>query len=92
MLKAGLWWLILQKDSQEQVRKCDSCQRLGRPLWKNDMPLTLVKSNRAFEIWEVDFVGPFPQIEKKNDTKYIITAIEYVTKWEEDEPVESCTK
>jgi hypothetical protein len=56
------------------------------------MPLTLVKSNRAFEIWEVDFVGPFPQIEKKTDTKYIIMAIEYVTKLEEDELVESCTK
>jgi hypothetical protein len=56
------------------------------------MPLTSVNSNRAFEIWEVDFVGPFPQREKRTDTKYIITAVEYVTKWEEVEPVESCTK
>jgi len=56
------------------------------------MPLTSVKSNRSFEIWVVDFVGPFPQREKRIDAKFIITAIEYVTKWAKVEPVESCTK
>jgi hypothetical protein len=35
---------------------------------------------------------PFPQRERRTGAKYIITVVEYVTKWEEVEPVESCTK
>jgi hypothetical protein len=29
ILQAGLWWPTLHKDCRDQVRKCDSCQRLG---------------------------------------------------------------
>jgi hypothetical protein len=88
----GLWWPNLHKYCRDQVRKCDSFQRLERPLWKNEIPLSSVNSNRAFEIWVIDFVGPFPQREKRTGAKYIITVVEYMTKWEEVEPVESCTK
>jgi hypothetical protein len=65
---------------------------MGRPLWKNEIPLQSVNSSLPFEIWAIDFVRPFPQREKRIGAKYIITAVEYVTKWEEAEPVESCTK
>jgi hypothetical protein len=61
-------------------------------MWKNEMPLSSVNPNRAFEIWAIDFVGPFPQRERRTSAKYIIIVVEYVTKWEEVEPVESCTK
>jgi hypothetical protein len=60
ILQEGMCCLTLHKYYWDQVRKCDSCQRLGRPMWKNEMPLSLVNPNRAFEIWVVDFVGPFP--------------------------------
>lgn len=56
------------------------------------MPINSVNSNRAFEIWAVLFVGPFPQREKRIDAKYIITPVEYVTKWVETKPVKSCTE
>jgi hypothetical protein len=82
----------LHKDCRDQVKKCDSCQRLGRPLWKNEIPLSSINPNRAFKIWAIDFIGPFPQRERRTGAKYIITAVEYVTKWAEVEPVESCTK
>jgi hypothetical protein len=39
-----------------------------------------------------DFVRHFPQREKTTVAKYIITAFKYVTKWEEVELVNSCTK
>jgi hypothetical protein len=61
-------------------------------MWKNEMPLSSVNPNRAFEIWVIDFVGPFPQRERRTSAKYIIIFLEYVTKWEEVELVESCTK
>jgi hypothetical protein len=61
-------------------------------LWKNEVPLSSIKSNRAFEIQAIDFVAPFPQRARRIGAKYIITAVEYVTKWEEDEPVKYCIK
>jgi hypothetical protein len=51
-----------------------------------------VNPSLPFEIWAIDFVGPFPRREKRSGEKYIITIVEYLTKWEEAEPVENCTK
>jgi hypothetical protein len=36
------------KDCRDQVIKHDICQRLGRPLWKNEMPLSSINSNQDF--------------------------------------------
>jgi hypothetical protein len=35
ILQVGLWWPNLHKDCQGHIKKCDGCQRMGRPLWKN---------------------------------------------------------
>jgi hypothetical protein len=65
---------------------------MGRPLWKNEMPLHSINPSLPFEIWAIDFVGPFLKRDKWTGMKYIITTVEYLTKWDEAEPVESCTK
>ena len=56
------------------------------------MPLIPVNPSLTFETWEIDFVGPFPKQGKRTRVRYIITTVEYVTKWVEAEPVPSCTK
>ena len=45
----------------------------------------------TFEIWAIDFIGPFPIPAKRSGARYIITAVEYVTKWAEAEPVATCS-
>jgi hypothetical protein len=65
---------------------------MGRPLWKNEIHLHSVNPSLPFEIWAIDFVGPFPKREKNIWEKYIITTVEYLTKWAEAEPVKNCTK
>ena len=45
----------------------------------------------TFEIWAIDFIGPFPIPTKRAGAWYIITAVEYVTKWAEAEPVDTCS-
>jgi len=35
VLQVGMWWPTLHKYYQDQFKKCDSCQMLGQPLWKN---------------------------------------------------------
>ena len=44
----------------------------------------------TFEIWAIDFIGPFLVPARWIGTRYIITVVEYVTKWAEVEPVKTC--
>jgi hypothetical protein len=44
ILQACLRWLTLPKYCWDQVRKFDSCQRLGWPMWKNEIPSQFSKS------------------------------------------------
>ena len=45
----------------------------------------------TFEIWAINFIGPFPIPSKRIGARYIITAVKYVTKWVEAEPVDTCS-
>ena len=56
------------------------------------MPLLPISPSLTFKTWAIDFIGPFPKQGKRTRARYIITAVEYVTKWLEAEPVPSCTK
>ena len=56
------------------------------------MPLISINHTLTFEIWAIYFVGPFPKPSHRTRARDIIIAIEYVTKWEEEKPVESYTK
>ena len=56
------------------------------------MPLLPISPSLTFETWDIDFTGPFPKQGKRIGERYIITVLEYVTKWEEAKPIHSCTK
>ncbi|GJZ47114.1 reverse transcriptase domain-containing protein [Tanacetum coccineum] len=46
------------------------------------MPLTNIFVSEVFNIWGIDFVGPF--LSSRNN-KYILVAVDYVSKWVEAE-------
>ncbi|GJW35125.1 reverse transcriptase domain-containing protein [Tanacetum coccineum] len=46
------------------------------------MPLTNVIVSEVFDIWCIDFMGPFPS---SRNNKYILVAVDYVSKWVEAE-------
>ena len=48
-----------------------------------------MKPSLTFEIREIDFVGPFPNTSRHISVRYIIIVVEYVTKWGEEESIES---
>ena len=56
------------------------------------MPLLPISPNLTFETWAINFIGPLPKQGKRIGARYIITTVEYVTKWAEAEPIPSCTK
>ena len=50
---------------------------------RDDMPLRPMMGARAFAKWGIDFVGPIDPPAMHTHAQYIITAIDYVTKWVE---------
>jgi len=44
-----------------------------------------------FDKWAIDFVGPINPIAKKYGARYIITTIEYLTRWAEAQAVKDCS-
>jgi hypothetical protein len=47
------------------------------------MPLTYNLQIELFDVWGVDFMGPF---QKSHDCEYILVAVDYVSKWVEAIP------
>jgi len=80
VLQAGFWWPHMFKDTQDFVSKCDSCQRRGNITKRNEMPQNPILEVEVFDVWGIDFMGPFPS---SFGNKYILVAVDYVSKWVE---------
>ena len=82
ILLAGLWWPTVYTDTREWVVGCDTCQRAGKPLKRDFMPLNPSHAQELFERWGLDFIGPL-KVSKTRRCRYIVVATEYLTKWAE---------
>ena len=51
------------------------------------MPLTNILEVELFDVWGIDFMGPFPS---SYGNKYMILAVDYVSKWVEAIPTITC--
>nr|GFA64730.1 putative nucleotidyltransferase, ribonuclease H [Tanacetum cinerariifolium] len=77
---SGFYWPTIYKDAFELVKRCDSCQRQGKISQKDEMPQNFIQICEIFDLWGIDFIGPFPS-SKRN--KYILVAVDYLSKWVE---------
>ncbi|GKC01555.1 reverse transcriptase domain-containing protein, partial [Tanacetum coccineum] len=66
------------KDDNEHVRRCDACQRSRNISSRNEMPQNNIQVCEVFDVWGLDFIGPFPN---SRGNKYILVAVDYVSKW-----------
>ncbi|GJY13900.1 reverse transcriptase domain-containing protein [Tanacetum coccineum] len=57
-------------------------ERAGNIFSRNQMPLTNILLSEFFDIWGIDFMGPYPS---SRNNKYILVAVDYVSKWLEAE-------
>ncbi|PWA99517.1 hypothetical protein CTI12_AA005950 [Artemisia annua] len=77
---SGFFWPSIYKDAHIMVKSCDACQRQGTISFKNEMPQQIMQVCEIFDVWGIDFMGPFPP---SKGNKYILVAVDYVSKWAE---------
>ncbi|XP_070014060.1 uncharacterized protein [Nicotiana sylvestris] len=62
------------------VKSCDECQRTGNISRRHEMPITTIQEVEVFDMWGIDFMGPFVSSYGNN---YILVVVDYVSKWVE---------
>ncbi|GJY19026.1 reverse transcriptase domain-containing protein [Tanacetum coccineum] len=67
-------------DAHDLVTRFDACQRQGKISQRDEMPQNAIQVCEIFDIWGIDFMGPFPS---SPGNKYILVAIDYLSKWVE---------
>ncbi|GJV57472.1 reverse transcriptase domain-containing protein [Tanacetum coccineum] len=57
---AGFFWPTIYKDAHELVKNYDSFQRQGKVSQRDEMPQNSIQVCEIFDVWGIDFMGPFP--------------------------------
>jgi hypothetical protein len=83
ILQSGFFWPTMYQDTKDFVRRCNSCQRHGNINSRNAMPLTTNLQIELFDVWGIDYMGPFL---KSRKFEYILVVVDYVFKWVEALP------
>nr|GEY12395.1 reverse transcriptase domain-containing protein [Tanacetum cinerariifolium] len=78
---SGFYWPTIYKDAFELVKNCDSCQRQRKMSQKDEMPQNAIQVCEIFDVWGIDFMGPFPN---SKGNKYILVVVDYLPKWVEE--------
>ncbi|GKC00139.1 reverse transcriptase domain-containing protein [Tanacetum coccineum] len=80
VLDSGFYWLTIIKEAHTLVCLCEACQKTRNISKRDEMPLTNIQVCEIFDIWGIDFMGPFP---KSHKFEHILVAVDYVSKWAE---------
>ncbi|RVW64078.1 Retrovirus-related Pol polyprotein from transposon 17.6 [Vitis vinifera] len=78
VVQSGFWWPSLFKDAHSMCKGCDQCQSLGKLTRRNMMPLNPILIVDDFDVWGIDFMGPFPM---SFGHSYILVGVDYVSKF-----------
>jgi Integrase zinc binding domain len=83
IIQSFFFWLSMFKDARKFILSCDACQRTGNISKRNEMPLNNIQEVEVFDVWGIDFMGPFTS---SCGNKFILVAVDYVSKWVEAIP------
>ena len=82
-LQSRFYWPSLFKDAHQFVSTCDKCQRMGSMSKQDEPPLQTILQVELFDIWGIDFIGPFPS---SFSNLFILLVVDYISKWAEAIP------
>ncbi|GJS70616.1 reverse transcriptase domain-containing protein [Tanacetum coccineum] len=77
VFEAGFYLPHVFRDARKLVQVCNACQRAGNISSRDEAPQNYIQVCEIFDVWGIDFIGPFPS---SNGNKYILVAIDYMEK------------
>jgi transposase InsO family protein len=80
---SGFYWPEMHEDTKRYVASCPECQRTGNISQRNYMPLRYNLQIDLFDVWGIDFMGPF---KNSHGFEHILVMVDYVSKWVEAMP------
>jgi hypothetical protein len=80
---SGFFWPEMHEDTKRYVASCPECQRTGNISQRISMPLRYNLQIDLFDIWGIDFMGPF---KNSHGYEHILVMVDYVSKWVEAMP------
>ena len=86
-IRERYYWPQMYEDIKIYVQSCDNCQRRGKS--KRNELLHPIPVGEPFYQIGIDIVGPLPR--SKQGNKYIVVAIDYLTKWPEAKAIPEAT-
>ena len=81
--QSGFFWPSMYEDTKDDIKSCPNCQKHGGITARNVMSLTYNLQLELFDVCGIDYMGPFP---KSHNCKYILVAVDYISKWVEALP------
>nr|GEV60765.1 reverse transcriptase domain-containing protein [Tanacetum cinerariifolium] len=63
----GFFWPTIYRDAHDMIKSCDRCQRQGKISQRDEMPQNVIQVCEIFDVWGIDFMGPFPSLKRNND-------------------------
>ncbi|GJY27339.1 reverse transcriptase domain-containing protein [Tanacetum coccineum] len=82
VLDSRFYWPTIIKEAHTLVRLFEAFQMTGNISKHDEMPLNNIQVCEIFEVWGIDFMGPFL---KSHKFESILVAINYVSEWAEDQ-------
>ncbi|GJW71287.1 reverse transcriptase domain-containing protein [Tanacetum coccineum] len=65
---SGFYWPTIYRDAHDMVKSCDSCQLQSKISQKDEMPQNAIQVCEIFDLWGIDFMGPFSSSQGNNDS------------------------
>ena len=90
-MRAGYYWMTLESNCINYIRKCHKCQIYVNKIHVLPSPLYVMVSPWLFSMWGMDVIGPITP-KASNEHRFIFVVIDYFTKWVEAASYASVTK
>nr|GFB03945.1 reverse transcriptase domain-containing protein [Tanacetum cinerariifolium] len=71
---------VSSQEAVEILKACHSGPTGGKISQKDEMPQNSIQVCEIFDVWGIDFMGPFPS---SRGNKYILVVVDYMSKWVE---------
>ena len=84
ILRSGFYWPTIFKNTQHFYTECLKRQASLNISKQDEMLIRLILVVEIFDLWGIDFMGPFPPSDGK---EYTLVAVDYMSKWVEAIPI-----